>query len=81
MDFIDTVKGSMPDGFYPEGWDMEKIDKCCRISPEDVIKPESFWHKDFKPVRCDTLGEFDTLMGHEIALRIKKLRMRAKSLR
>ena len=37
MDFMDTVKGSMLEGFYPEGWDMAKIDKCCQIAPEDVM--------------------------------------------
>jgi len=80
MDFMDTVKGSMLEGFYPEGWDMAKIDKCCQIAPEDVTKRESFWHKDFKPVQCDALGEFDTLMGHEIALQIKKAKDEGRKL-
>ena len=30
MDFNSTVKGSLLEGFYPKGWDMEKIDKCCK---------------------------------------------------
>lgn len=68
MDFNSTVKGSLLEGFYPKGWDMEKIDKCCDMG----VKREDFWHKDFTPVECETLGEFDTLMGHEIALQIKK---------
>ena len=29
MDFNSTVKGSLLEGFDPEGWDFEKIDKCC----------------------------------------------------
>ncbi len=68
MDFLSTVKGSLLEGFYPEGWDMEKIDKCCDMG----VKREDFWHKDFNPIECDSLAEFDTLMGHEIALQIKK---------
>ena len=28
MDFNSTVKGSALEGFYPAGWDFEKIDKC-----------------------------------------------------
>ena len=68
MDFNSTVKGSLLEGFYPKGWDMEKIDKCCDMG----VKREAFWHKDFNPIECETLGEFDTLMGHEIALQIKK---------
>jgi len=68
MDFLSTVKGSLLEGFYPEGWDMEKIDKCCDMG----VKREDFWHKDFNPIECESLAEFDTLMGHEIALQIKK---------
>ncbi|MBQ6894455.1 MAG: hypothetical protein IJN40_03055, partial [Clostridia bacterium] len=70
MDFKDTVKGSLLEGFYPAGWDMAKIDECC--NPNNKVEDrQSFWNKDFNPVRCETLGEFDTYMGHEIALAIK----------
>ncbi len=68
MDFLSTVKGSLMEGYYPEGWDMEKIDKCCDMG----VKREDFWHKDFNPIECESLAEFDTLMGHEIALQIKR---------
>ena len=34
MDFNSTVKGSLLEGFYPEGWDFEKIDACCAHAPE-----------------------------------------------
>ena len=71
MDFNSTVKGSMLDGFYPAGWDMEKIDACC--NPGNKVEDrQEFWNKDFNPIRCETLGEFDTYMGHEIAISIKK---------
>ncbi len=68
MDFLSTVKGSLLEGFYPAGWDLKKIDECC----EKGVARESFWHKDFTPVECDSLADFDTYMGHEIALQIKK---------
>lgn len=67
MDFMSTVKGSLLEGFYPKGWDMEKIDKCC----DKGVAREDFWNKDFNPVECESLGDFDTLMGHEIAMQIK----------
>ncbi len=73
MDFKSTVKGSLLDGFYPAGWDMAKIDECC--NPANKVEDrQSFWNKDFTPIKCDTLGEFDTYMGHEIALAIKNAR-------
>lgn len=76
MDFISTVKNSLLEGFFPEGWDMEKIDKCC----EKGVARESFWHKKFTPVECKDIHEFDVLMGHEIALQIKKAKDRGEKL-
>lgn len=68
MDFMTTVKGSLLENFYPKGWDMQKIDECC----EKGVSREKFWNKDFNPVECDSINDFDTYMGHEIALQIKK---------
>jgi len=80
MNFADTVKGSLLEGFYPAGWDMEKIDACCQHKPEEIFEKQSFWHKDFTPIQCDSLGEFDTYMGHEIALKIKEARDKGEKL-
>ena len=76
MDFMSTVKGSLLEGFYPEGWDMKKIDECC----EKGVKREDFWNKKFKPIACEDVAEFDTLMGHEIAMQIKKAREKGEKL-
>ena len=74
MDFMSTVKGSLLDGFYPKGWDMAKIDACC----EKGVARENFWNKDFTPIACDNIYDFDTLMGHEIAQEIKNARARGE---
>ena len=76
MDFLSTVKGSLLENFYPKGWDMAKIDAGC----EKGVAREDFWHKDFNPVACENIYEFDTLMGHEIALQIKEARDRGEKL-
>ena len=55
MDFLTTVKGSLLENFYPKGWDMAKIDVCC----EKGVTREDFWHKDFNPVECENIYEFD----------------------
>lgn len=70
MDFYSTVKGSALEGFYPAGWDFERIDACVG-TPETVCDRQSFWHPDFTPVPCDSLEKFETYMGHEIAMQIK----------
>lgn len=76
MDFMSTVKGSLMENYYPEGWDMAKIDACC----EKGVERESFWNDGFTPVECQSLGDFDTLMGHEIAMQIKIAREEGKKL-
>ena len=76
MDFLTTVKGSLLEGFYPKGWDMKKIDECC----DKGVAREDFWHKDFNPIECENIYEFDTLMGHEIALKIKEAADRGEKL-
>ena len=73
MDFNSTVKGSALEGFYPAGWDFAKIDACID-APETVTNRQPHWNPAFTPVQCDTLGEFETYMGHEIAMQIKKVK-------
>ena len=70
MNFNSTVKGSALEGFYPAGWDFDKIDACID-APETITNPPPFWNKGFTPIKCDSLGEFETYMGHEIAKQIK----------
>lgn len=70
MNLITTVKNSLLENFYPEGWDLEKIDSCC----EKGVEREPFWNKDFNVIECSNLYEFDTYMGHEIAKQIKETR-------
>ena len=70
MDFNSTVKGSALEGFYPAGWDFEKIDACIG-NPESITEHQAHWNDNFTPIKCDSLGEFETYMGHEIAMQIK----------
>ncbi len=72
MDFCSTVKGSMLENFYPIGWDMARIDACCDHAPEEITERQDFWNKDFAPISCKNVAEFDVKMGHEIANEIRK---------
>ncbi|MBE7083061.1 MAG: glucosamine-6-phosphate isomerase [Clostridiales bacterium] len=80
MDFNSTVKGSLLEGFYPEGWDFEKIDKCCSNAPEAITERQDFWNEGFTPIQCESLAEFDVKMGHEIANTIKKANEKGEKL-
>lgn len=79
MDFTSTVKGSALEGFYPAGWDFEKIDACIG-SPESITDRQPHWNKDFAPIPCDSLTDFETFMGHEIALQIKNAKDRGEKI-
>jgi len=72
MNLLNTIKGSLLESFFPQGWDLEKIDRCCSNPPESITERQPFWNPDFTPVQCDNLYDFNMMMGHEIALEIKK---------
>ena len=79
MDFNSTVKGSALEGFYPAGWDFEKIDACIG-APETITDHQAHWNDNFTPIKCESLGEFETYMGHEIAMQIKLAKERGEKI-
>ncbi len=74
MNLLTTFAGSMMEGFLPRGWDLGKIDACCSQPPGSVGEPQPWWHPDFRPVPCGSVEDFDVMMGHEIALTIRRTR-------
>jgi glucosamine-6-phosphate deaminase len=74
MDLLSTIKGSMLESFFPAGWDLAKIDACCSHRPESATERQKHWHAKFEPIACETLADFEIMMGHEIALTFKKTR-------
>src|SRR5687767_6499366 len=67
MDLLTTIAGSMMEGYFPAGWDLKKIDRLAARPAEQATKRQKWWHTDFEPVACQSLEDFDTYMGHEIA--------------
>ncbi|MFC5653320.1 6-phosphogluconolactonase [Paenibacillus solisilvae] len=80
MNLLSTIKGSMLESWLPSGWDLAAIDRCSGHSPEQVFDRQNHWNDEFQPVICDTIHEFDTYMGHEMALKIKASRERGEKL-
>jgi len=72
INLISTIEGSLLEGFFPAGWDLAKFDELCERPPEALQQRQPWWHQRFQPVPCESLSDFDTLMGHEIADRIKR---------
>lgn len=80
MNLMTTIKGSLLEDFFPRGWDLEKIDRCCSNPPEKILERQPWWHKDFQPIPCETLEEFNMKMGHEIAVEICEAKERGEKL-
>ena len=59
---LTTLKGSLLEHFFPAGWDLAKIDRCCSQPPASITARQKWWHKEFQPVPCDTLADFDTII-------------------
>lgn len=72
MNLMTTIHGSLLEGFFPEGWDLAKIDSLVSDNPADLVRREPWWNSGFEPVACGSLGDFDTFMGHEIAREIQR---------
>lgn len=70
INLISTLKGSLLEHFFPQGWDLAKLDEICARPASAILEREPWWNKKFEPVPCSTLADFDMMMGHEIALEI-----------
>ena len=80
MNLLTTFAGSLMEGFLPKGWDLAKIDACCSHPPEAVTERKPWWHHDFHPIICESLADFDVMLGHEIAHLIAKTRREGRTL-
>jgi glucosamine-6-phosphate deaminase len=80
MNLITTLKGSLMEGFFPAGWDLDRIDRLGSLSPPEMVQRAPWWHPQFEPVACPSLADFDTYMGHEIARQIQLARQAGRPL-
>lgn len=78
MDLMTTLKGSLLEKFFPAGWDLAQFDRIVARSEKDPLKQiqkrEKWWAKGYTPVPCDGIEDFDMLMGHEIAMEVRRAR-------
>jgi glucosamine-6-phosphate deaminase len=74
MDLVSTIKGSLLENFFPAGWDLKKIDGLASLSPQVITERQAWWHAGFEPIPCETVADFDVMMGHEIAMTIRAAR-------
>ena len=74
LNMLNTIRGSLLEGFYPRGWDLERIDQCCAMGFDRLTRPADHWDHGFAPVPVDGVAEMDERMGDAIADEIEKTR-------
>ena len=67
FNMMSTIKGSLLENFYPQGWDLQRIDKCCDMGFKKLTTPAKHWHRQFKPAAVKDVAEMDRRMGNAIA--------------
>ncbi|WP_390896859.1 6-phosphogluconolactonase [Rubinisphaera margarita] len=72
MDLTDTLKDSLMENFFPAGWDLSVINDCVSSDPSTIDSREDWWNDSFQTINCASVGDFDTYMGHEIAMTIRR---------
>jgi glucosamine-6-phosphate deaminase len=80
LTLLNTLKGSLLEGFFPRGWDLARIDRCCAMGPGKLLHRSSFWNREFKPVAVTDVADMDTLMGDAIADEVEHTRRAGKKL-
>ena len=78
MNLLTTFAGSMMEGFLPRGWDLARIDACGSLPPGAIGERQAWWHRDFEPIPCASLEDFDIMLGHEIARTIQRARSQGR---
>src|SRR5436853_111 len=71
LNMLNTIRGSRLEGFYPRGWDLARIDRCCAMSLKQLTTRAKFWHRDFKAIAVD---EIAAPMGDAIADVVERTR-------
>jgi glucosamine-6-phosphate deaminase len=80
MDLMSTLSGSLMESFFTAGWDLAKLDACVADDPTTITERQDWWHDDFELLPCQTLPDFDTMLGHEIAVTIAEARKQGHQL-
>lgn len=74
---LNTIRGSRLEDFYPRGWDLKRIDRCCAMNLKQLTAPARHWNRNFKAIAVDSIA---TPMGDAIAEVIEQTRREKRKL-
>src|SRR5438045_3714980 len=77
LTMLNTIKGPLLENFYPKGWNLSHIDRCCALGLKKLTTPANHWNKDFK---AQPVPQMAPPMGLEIARIIELARKQSRKL-
>ena len=77
LSMLNTIKGSQLERFYPRGWDLRRIDRCCAMNLKQLTTPAKFWDRDFTALAVQEIG---APMGSAIADVVEATRKQGRKL-
>lgn len=80
LSMVNTIRGSLLENFYPAGWNLKKIDRCCAMTSGELLTPGRWWSSNFRPVPVRDVAEMDRRMGDAIADQIEETRRAGRDL-
>src|SRR5436309_2322819 len=80
INMMTTIKGSLLEGFYPSGWDLRKIDRCCAMGLNRVTSRQRDWHRDFTHIPAGDITKLYRRMGDSIADQIEQTQREGQTL-
>ena len=80
INLLTTLKGSLLESFFPAAWDLAQWDACVADNPNAIFDRQPKWHKDFSIRMANDVADFDVMLGHELAMEIRRCREAGRKL-
>src|ERR1039458_3712878 len=80
INLLTTLKGSLLESFFPAAWDLAEWDACVADDPNAIFDRQPKWHKDFSIRMADDVPDFNIMLGHELAMEIRRCREAGRNL-
>jgi glucosamine-6-phosphate deaminase len=80
MNLLTTLKGSLLENFFPAAWDLTQWDACVADDPKAIFERQPKWHQDYSIRMANNVADFDVMLGHELAMEIRRCREAGRNL-